>query len=137
MMPLDIAMKLASASTGCQKSKCPFMSKCKGDYSTCVMKEIALMLRSMHAEIQTKDSIIRGLHDILISVQQYTQDLEKINKRYHDVVLAFQQGYRPKKKIRRPYKPRKNKTPEEMDGDERYAFEPPSPNEPPPPTVVI
>ena len=101
------------------------------------MKDIALMLRSMHAEIQTKDAVIKGLQDLLLGVHKYTQELEKINKRYHDVVLAFQQGYRPKKKIHRPYKPRVKKTPEEMDGDERYAVEPQKTSDPEPPMVVI
>lgn len=137
MMPLEMAMKLASASATCERHKCPFMGKCKGDYSTCVMKEIALMLRAQNAEIQTKDAVIRGLQDLLLGVHKYTLELEKINKRYHDVVLAFQEGYRPKKKVRRPYKPRKKRTPEEMDGDERYSYEPPKTTEPPPPLVVI
>jgi len=137
MTPLDMAMKLASASATCERHKCPFMGKCKGDYATCVMKEIAFMLRAQNAEIQTKDAIIRGLQDLLLGVHKYTLELEKINKRYHDVVLAFQDGYRPKKKVHRPYKPRKKKTPEEMDGDERYAHEPPKTTEPPPPLVVI
>lgn len=137
MMPLDMAMKLASASAKCERHKCPFMAQCKGDYTTCVMKDIALMLRAQNAEIQTKDAIIRGLQDLLLGVHKYTLELEKINKRYHDVILAFQQGYRPKKKIKRPYKPRKKKTPEEMDGDERYAVEPTRTSEPEPPLVVI
>ena len=137
MTPLEMAMKLASSSTGCQKHKCPFMTQCKGDYTTCVMKDIALMLRSMYAEVQTKDAVIRGLQDMLLGVHKYTLELEKINKRYHDVVIAFQHGYRPKKKIRRPYKPRTKKSPEEMDGDERYAVEPPRQHEPDFPMVVI
>ena len=137
MMPLDVAMKLASASAGCERHKCPFMTQCKGNYETCAMKEVALILRSQNAEIQTKDNIIRGLQELLLGVHKYTLELEKINKRYHDIVLAFQQGYRPKKKIRKPYKPRKKKTPEEMDGDERYAVEPPRTSEPAPPLVVI
>ena len=137
MMPLDVAMKFASASAYCQKHKCPYSGQCKGDYQTCVMKEVALILRSQCAEIDTLKAMIQGLNDILLGVQQYTQELEKANKRYHDIVIAFQHGYRPKKTIRKPYKPRKQKTLEEMDGDERYAVSTPSNYTPPPPTVVI
>ncbi len=137
MMPLDMALKLASASARCEKHKCPFMAQCKGDYTTCVMKEIALMLRSQNAEIKTLEATVKGLRDMLIGVHAYTQELEKINKRYHDIVLAFQHGYRPTKKIYKPYKPRKKKTPEEMDGDKRYAYEPPKETESTPPLVVI
>lgn len=142
MMPLDMALKLASASSKCERHKCPFMTQCKGDYTTCVMKEIALMLRSQHAEIQTKDTIIHGLQDLLMGVYEYTKELEKVNKRYHDIVLAFQNGYRPARKIRgkvrrSPGKKAMKKDPVEMDGDERYAYDPPKTTEPPPPLVVI
>lgn len=140
MTPLETAMKLASASSKCEKHKCPFMSQCKGDYTTCVMKEIALMLRSQAAEIDSQQAMIRAYQELIATTQVYITDLEKINKRYHDIVLAFYQGYRPKKRPdgkRGPYKPRKKKDPIEMDGDERYACEPPPANEPHPPLVVI
>ena len=138
MMPLDMALKLASASSKCEKHKCPFMAQCKGDYTTCVMKEIALMLRSQNAEIETLRSTVKGLQALLLGVHDYTMELEKINKRYHDIVIAFQEGYRPKKKIYKPRRsPKPKKDPTEMDGDERYAYEPPRTTEPPPPLVVI
>lgn len=142
MMPLDMAMKLSSASAKCERHKCPFMTQCKGEYTTCTMKEIALMLRAQNAEIQTKDAIIRGLQDLLLGVHDYTRELEKINKRYHDVILAFQNGYRPARKMRgkirrSPNKKAMKKDPTEMDGDERYAYEPPKTTEPAPPLVVI
>ena len=138
MTPLEMAMKLASASATCERHKCPFMAKCKGDYTTCVMKDIALMLRAQNAEINTKDAVIRGLQSLLLGVHQYTLELEKINKRYHDIVVAFQQGYRPKKKVHRMRRaPKPKKDPTEMDGDQRYAYEPPKTTEPPPPLVVI
>lgn len=124
MMPLEVAMKLAGASAHCEKRKCPYMAQCKGDYTSCKMKEIALILRSQNAEIETLKTVVRGLQDLLLGVHKYVVDLEKINKNYHDLVIAFQHGYRPKKNARKPYKPRKKKTAEEMDGDERYAQEP-------------
>ena len=137
MTPLETAMKLASASSKCEKHKCPFMSQCKGDYSTCTMKEIAFMLRSQAAEIDSQKALIAAYQDVIAAIQVYISDIEKINKRYHDMVIAFQHGYRPKKTVRKPYKPRKKKDPTEMDGDERYACEPPPASEPNPPMVVI
>ena len=137
MLPLDMAMKLASASATCEKHKCPFMSKCKGDYSTCVMKEIALMLRSHNAEIESLKAKCQAYAEMIAAIQVYVSDIEKINKRYHDLVIAFEHGYRPKnvKKLKRV--PKVKKDPVEMDGDERYAQSPPPANEPPPPLVVI
>lgn len=141
MQPLEMAMSLASASSRCEKHKCPFMSKCKGDYTTCTMKDIALMLRAQNAEIETLRAMVEGLQTLLYGVHDYVQDLEKINKRYHDLVLAFEAGYRPKSRTKKPRRGvRKSlikKTPEEMDGDERYAYDPPKTTEPAPPLVVI
>lgn len=137
MMPLEMAIKLASASSTCEKHKCPFMAQCKGDYSTCMMKEIALMLRAQNAEIESLQSMVVAFQDVLAATQKYIVDLEKINKRYHDLVIAFQHGYRPKKTVRKPYKPRKKKDPVEMDGDKRYEYSPPPTNDPNPPLVVI
>ena len=141
MTPLEMAMKLASSSSSCEKHKCPFMSKCKGDYTTCVMKEIALMLRSQNAAIESQNAMIRSYQAMLYAMQQYIQDIEKINKNYHDIVVAFHRGYRPPKRPdgkRGPYKPRVKKLdPVEMDGDERFAYEPPRTKEPDPPLVVI
>ena len=140
MTPLETAMKLASASSRCEKHKCPFMSKCKGDYTTCTMKEIALIIRSQAAAIDSQNALIKAYQEVLAATQVYITDIEKINKRYHDMILAFQNGYRPKTKKqnakRAPYK-NKKLTPAEMDGDERYAYEPPRTTEPAPPRVVI
>lgn len=140
MTPQEIAMKLASASATCEKCKCPFASKCKGDYASCVMKEVAMVLRAYQAEVDTLNATVIGLRDILLAVQEYTSDVEKTNKRYHDLIVAFGHGYRPKNphKIRRVRKPRKKpEDPVEMDGDERYAYEPQKTTEPPPPLVII
>ena len=140
MTPLETAIKLASASSRCERHKCPFMSQCKGDYTTCFMKEIALMLRAQNAQIESQQSIIKAFQDVLAATQVYIAEIEKINKRYHDIVLAFYQGYRPKKRPdgkRGPYKPRKKKDTTEMDGDERYAQEPERTTEPAPQKVYI
>ena len=139
MMPLEMATKLASSSATCEKHKCPFMAKCKGDYTTCVMKEIALMLRSQAAEIDSQKAMIDAFIKVVASMQKYVEDLEKVNKRYHDLCIAFQHGYRPRKNVRKPYntKKKKPKDPVEMDGDERYAYEPPKDKEPDHPLVVI
>ena len=140
MNPLETAMKLAGASSKCEKYKCPFMAQCKGDYTTCGMKEVALIIRSQAAEIDSLKAMIKAYQEIIASTQVYITDLEKINKRYHDIVLAFYQGYRPKKRPdgkRGPYKTRKKIDPTEMDGDERFACANPSAHEPPPPLVVI
>ena len=139
MMPLDMALKLASASNKCEKHKCPFMSQCKGDYTTCTMKEIALMLRAQNAEIESLTAMVDAFQKVLAATQKYIVDIEKINKRYHDLVMAFQHGYRPKAKKYTPkHVPRlKKKDPIEMDGDERYAYDPTPKSEPEPPLVVI
>lgn len=140
MTPLEMAMKLASSSSKCERHKCPFMTQCKGDYTTCTMKEIALMLRAQAAAIDSQNALIKAYSEVLASTQVYISEIEKINKRYHDIVLAFQRGYRPRKNKtgkRGPNKPRKKLDPIEMDGDERYAYEPSRTTEPPPPMVVI
>ena len=139
MTPLEMAMKLASASNGCERHKCPFVTKCKGDYTTCVMKDIALMLRSQKAEIDAQNEMIIAFQSVLAATQKYIVEIEKINKRYHDLVIAFQNGYRPKSKRHNPKSrvPKKKLDPIEMDGDERYAVEPPPKQEPIPPIVII
>ena len=76
MLPLEMAMKLASASTTCERHKCPFMAKCKGDYSTCVMKEIALMLRAQNAEIESLKSMVTAYQNIIATTQIYINDIE-------------------------------------------------------------
>lgn len=140
MTPLETAMKLASASATCEKHKCPFASKCKGDYTSCAMKEIALMLRSQQAEIDSQKEMIIAYQGIVATTQRYIAELEKINKRYHDLVIAFQNGYRPKRKKHNVKKLHRTKMPIDpvmMDGNERYAYEPPPASEPEPPLVVI
>ena len=137
MVPLEIAMKLASSSANCEKHKCPFASKCKGDYATCTMKEIAMMIRAMSAEIDSLTSMCKTYASILASTQTYIAEIEKINKRYHDLVVAFEHGYRPKKVTGRKRVPKIKKDPKEMDGDERYAQSPAPSYEPDLPVVVI
>ena len=139
MTPLEMALKLSSASGTCERHKCPFMTQCKGDYQTCVMKEIALMLRAQNAEIESLTSLCKAYADILASTQTYISSIEKINKQYHDLILAFEHGYRPKPRRGSKTKPRRvpKKDPIEMDGDERYAQVPPPSQEPEPPLVVI
>ena len=140
MLPLDMAMKLVGASNKCEKHKCPFMSQCKGNYETCTMKGIALMLRSQNAEIDSLQSLCKAYANIVATTQTYIAELEKINRRYHDLVLAFEHGYRPKPKPgskTRKRIPKIKKELTEMDGDERYAYTPPPANEPAPPLVVI
>lgn len=139
MTPLEMAMKLASASSKCEKHKCPFMSKCNGDYTTCVMKEIALMLRSQAAAIDSQNAKIRAYQSMLLATQEYIVEIEKVNKRYHDLVIAFNHGYRAKKIVgkKRVNKAKLKKDIYKMDGDERYAYDPPRTSEPEPPLVVI
>lgn len=139
MTPLEMAMKLASASSRCKRHVCPFMGQCKGEYETCTMKEIALMLRSQNAAIESQNSMIKCLYELLGSTQVYISELEKINKMYHDIVVAFNHGYRPKKVAGRKRGPTKKqlKDPVSMDGIERFAYEPPSDREPEPPVVVL
>lgn len=131
MEPLEVAMKLASASASCEKHKCPFMSQCKGDYSTCAMKEIALTIRSQDAEIKHLTDKVNAFNNVVTPILQYIIELEKVNKRYHDIIVAFQQGYRPKANRYKPKRlPKKKKDPVEMDGDERYAQSPPQKEKP-------
>ena len=138
MQPLEVALKLASASSKCEKHKCPFASKCKGDYTTCTMKEVALILRAQQAEIESKQAMIKSFQAMMAATHQYIVEIEKINKRYHDLVIAFQNGYRPKKRYKPKRSPsRKHIDPVQMDGKEQYAYEPPSAREPEPPLVVI
>ena len=97
------------------------------------------MLRSQQAEIDSQQAMIKSFQAMMAATHQYIVEIEKINKRYHDLVIAFQNGYRPKAKkhnIKRAPK-RKHIDPVQMDGKERYAYEPPSTREPEPPLVVI
>ena len=142
MTPQELAMMCANASTKCEKYKCPFAAKCKGSYETCVMKEIAMIIRANLAEIDTLNAVTKGLSAFLVGTKDYIVDLEKINRRYRDLIIAFGKGYKPKKpgSVRRVPKKRlnkKKKDPTEMDGDERYAFDPDEKPEPEAPLVVI
>lgn len=140
MTPLETAMKLASASSTCEKHKCPFASQCKGHYDSCGMKEVALIIRSQNAEIDSLKSMCNAYASVLAATQKYIVDIEKINKRLRDICVAFEKGYRPKYKIKHKKSPRKidpKKDPAIYDGDERYAQVLPPIREPDPPLVVI
>lgn len=140
MMPLDTAYQLARASNDCEKYKCPFASKCKGDHTSCVMKEIAAIIRAQNADIELKTSQLVAANAFLNAAAEYIDQLEKVNKRYHDIVVAFQNGYRPKSKRYNPKRnvnKKKKKDLVEMDGDERYAYDPPSQREPKYPVTTL
>jgi len=138
MTPLETALKLASASATCERHKCPFITKCKGDYTTCAMKEVALILRQQNAEIESLTAKCDAYEKMLAATHQYIIDIEKVNKRYHDLCIAFEHGYRPKKvkRLKRAPKPKKDVT--LMDGDKRYEYVPPKdPDKEAPPLVII
>lgn len=142
MTQQEMAIKLASASACCSKMKCPFTGTCKGAYESCAMKDVALMIRSDLAEIDALRNTVTALKDILIGVNRYIIDLEKINKRYRDIIVGFGMGYRPRKpgkirKVPKKHISKLKKDPVEMDGDERYAFDPEPKTEPEPPVVMI
>lgn len=141
MTPQEVANKFASASATCQNGKCPFTANCRGTTDTCKMKEVAMLIRSMLAEIatlQAKYNLMSALADKSV---EYMSDLEKINDRYYHLCLSFQNGYKPKPKIKRksPPKQRKGKkiTPAEMDGNEKYAQEEPRKTPEELPVVII
>jgi len=128
MTPQEIAMKFASASATCKNGKCPFTSECRGTTETCKMKEVAMMIRAMMAEITTLQAKYNAMEGIAKQVLTYISDLEKVNSQYYQLVSKFQNGYRPKQKIVRKdaRRIRKKKIdPVKMDGDERYAYEEP------------
>ena len=120
MDPLECAMGLASASSKCERFKCPYITQCKGDYTTCKMKEVALIIRSQNAEIESLKSLTKAYNDVLAATQAYIQDIEKVNKRYHDIIVAFEHGYRPKNAVKRKRVPKRLKDPKDMDGKKRY-----------------
>lgn len=141
MTPNEIAMKFASASATCKNGKCPFTAQCRGTSDTCKMKEVAMVIRAMQAEIDTLRSKYITLNGIAAEALKHMEALEKINERYYRLAVSFQNGYRPKAKIRRkkPNKPSKKKleNPVLMDGDERYAQEEPRKTPPDLPVVII
>ncbi len=129
MTPQEIAMKFSSASATCKNGKCPFTSECRGTTETCKMKEVAMMIRAMMAEITTLRTKYDALDGIAKIVLTYVADLEKVNEQYYQLVSKFQNGYRPKAKIvrkdARKIHKKKKIDPVKMDGDERYAYEEP------------
>ena len=129
MTPNEIALKFASASATCKNGKCPFNSECRGTTETCKMKEVAMIIRAMMAEIATLEAKYNALDVIAKASLGYMTNLEKINKYYYDLCSRFQNGYRPKKKIvKRDARVRQKKKPIDpvkMDGKERYAYDEP------------
>lgn len=130
MTPSEIAMKFASASATCKNGKCPYSSQCRGTSDTCLLKEVAMVIRSLMAENSTLKAQYDALRLISHASLEYIQELEKVNQYYYQLCTKFQEGYRPKSKIvkkeTRMY--RKKKRPKDLtkiDGDERYAYEEP------------
>ena len=140
MTPQEVAMKFASASATCRNGKCPFTSECRGTNDTCKMKDVAMIIRSLLAEIATLKTKYNVLDGITQQSLEYMASLEKINEYYYKTCASFQRGYKPKAKIvRKDARIRKKKRPKdpvEMDGDERYAYVNPD-KEPDLPVVVI
>ena len=130
MTPFGIAQKFSSAYNTCKGDKCPYSGSCNGHRDTCKLVDVAMLLRAKEAEIDTLRTTVNGLRDMVELMRVYTKDLEDINSRYRNLVIAFQNGYKPKRKLshtksKKPGRPPKSKkTPAEMDGDERYAFDP-------------
>ena len=141
MNHLDVAMKFASASATCKNGKCPYTADCRGTTDTCKMKEVAMMIRALDAEIETLRAKCEKLENELAESRKYASSLEVINERYYRLTVSFQNGYRPKAKIKRKRinKPSKKKldNPVLMDGDERYAKEEPKKKKPDLPVVII
>ena len=141
MNHLEVAMKFASASATCKNGKCPYTADCRGTTDTCKMKEVAMMIRALDAEIETLRARCEKLETELAESRKYSSSLEAINERYYRLTVSFQNGYRPKAKIKRKRvnKPSKKKlaNPVLMDGDERYAKEEPPKKKPDLPVVII
>lgn len=137
MTPQEVAMKFSSASSTCRNGKCPFSANCRGTSETCTMKEVAMTIRGLLAEIET----LRAKYDVLIGIMNdvvpYIKELEGTNEKYQRTIVSFQNGYRPKpktvRKSSRKLKRKKDLT--EMDGDERYAYT--EPKKPDLPVVII
>lgn len=138
---LEVAMKFASASATCKNGKCPYTADCRGTNETCKMKEVAMMIRALDAEVSTLQARCEKLENELAESRKYASSLEAINERYYRLSVSFQNGYRPKAKIKRKRvnKPSKKKlaNPVLMDGDERYAKEEPKKTKPDLPVVII
>ncbi len=138
MTPQELATKFVSASTTCRNGKCPFTTQCRGTTETCKMKEVAMIIRGVVEENETlraRNALLEALTKPLIP---YINDLERINEHYYQTIKSFQDGYRPKTKRKKlkPRKPPVKEDPKEMDGDERYAQQPPK-KKPDLPVVMI
>lgn len=131
MTAFDVAAKFASAYNYCKGDRCPYASQCNGRKETCKLKDVAMLLRAKEAEIDSLKIMVAGLRDIIEMLRTYTSELEDINGRYRNLVSAFQNGYKPQRKVShskkrgkaKPVVPR-GKTLADLDGDERYAFDP-------------
>ena len=141
MTPHEIAMKFASASATCKNGKCPFTADCRGTSDTCKMKEVAMIIRSMQAEIDTLRSRYEAVSGITAEMLKHMSALEKINERYYRHAVSFQNGYRPRAKIKRKRTPKPSKkqleNPVLMDGDKRFEHVEPPKNPPDLPIVII
>lgn len=141
MTPQEIAMKFASASATCKNgNRCPYSSECKGTGDTCKMKEVAMIIRSLLEELSIYRAKYKTLEGLTAVLCDYVRDLEQINEDYYRLCVAFQNGYRTKSRVkrkRRKHIPRKNIPVEQMDGDERYAYEEPKEPKPDLPVVII
>lgn len=132
MTPFGIAAKFSSAYNYCKGNKCPYSGSCNGHRDTCKLIDVAMLLRAKEAEIDTLRTQVNGLRDMIEVMRVYAKDLEDINARYRNLVIAFQNGYKPKRKLShtktkkpgRPPRLPKGKKPEDVDGNERYAFDP-------------
>jgi hypothetical protein len=130
MTPNEVAMKFSSASGTCRNGRCPYTSECRGTSDTCKLKEVALMIRSLVADLSMLQSRYTLLESTLNANLEYIRDLEKINRYYTTLCSRFQEGYRPKakvvKKAQRLRQKKKPKEPELMDGDEQFAYKDPN-----------
>lgn len=150
MSPQEIAMKFMSASATCKGDKCPCRTTCNGKGETCGLKEVALTIRALLADIEYHKAQVQALSDKIKNMNQqmddltnYANQLERINDDYYRLVVSFQNGVRPKSKVKRrkatksiTRKVRRRKDPVEMDGDPRYA-KPAKPPKKELPVVVI
>ena len=133
MIPSEVAMKFSGASATCGNGKCPYTSQCRGTIETCLMKDVAAMIRGMMAEIATLQARIEHMEAVTEEDKNYIQALEKVNDQYKRTIYAYNRSMPNTKSVRKESKkPRRRKDPKEMDGDERYAYvEPKKKVEPP------
>ena len=133
MTSQEVATKFASASAQCKGDRCPYAPQCTGKRETCKLVEVALIIRSLNAEIDSLTAVNKSLNAIVVALMDYINGLEDANRKYFNLVRAFQTGYRPKKGVTKRRKPRRLKLPKDLtkaDGKEIYAQEPePKPKE--------